>query len=192
MELGALFARKELDNNNILPVWHNITVDEIKQSYPLLADIVAVQSSDGMAVVVRRILETVNPDLIREKANAIGRLAELSGSIEYYVEANLENAKNEISTVREIATQAQKSIAILTRALKDIDRTGDVSEISMSLVKAEKLISDKLMYCVKCRAKTKKVANLQRLIGKNDRTFFMGYCVNCDTKLVKLGPKLQE
>jgi len=45
----------------ILPVWHNIDVDEIRRQSPTLADRVAAKSRDGLSQVVRDILRVVRP-----------------------------------------------------------------------------------------------------------------------------------
>src|SRR6266702_1001896 len=49
-ELGALIARSV----RILPIWHNITAEDVKEYSPILADIVAVNSLQGMDSVVQR------------------------------------------------------------------------------------------------------------------------------------------
>jgi TIR domain len=61
-ELDALFQRDTIDQKVILPVWHNISRDEVAQHSPLLADRVAVKSSDGLERVVGKILEIVSPE----------------------------------------------------------------------------------------------------------------------------------
>jgi len=45
----------------ILPVWHNIDVDEIRRQSPTLADRVAAKSRDGLEKVVQDVLCVVRP-----------------------------------------------------------------------------------------------------------------------------------
>jgi len=54
-ELNGLFSREVNGTKIILPVWHNITADEVRQFSPMLADRVAVQSSDGIDKLVEEI-----------------------------------------------------------------------------------------------------------------------------------------
>ena len=51
-ELDALFAREELGKKLILPVWHNVTIEQLRQHSPLLADRFATSSSKGLDKVV--------------------------------------------------------------------------------------------------------------------------------------------
>jgi hypothetical protein len=57
-ELKALFAQ-EADRNRILPILHNITVDEIKKHLPMLADRYAISSAKGMQTVVNRAMQVI-------------------------------------------------------------------------------------------------------------------------------------
>jgi TIR domain len=58
-ELDALVAREADGGKVILPVWHNISAAGIRQYSPILADRFAVSSSQGISIVVDRILEAV-------------------------------------------------------------------------------------------------------------------------------------
>jgi TIR domain len=51
-ELNALFGRETSGAKVILPVWHKIGADEIRLVSPMLADRVAVQSSEGIEKLV--------------------------------------------------------------------------------------------------------------------------------------------
>lgn len=59
-ELDALFSLEENGPRRILPIWHGVTQDEVVQSAPFLADRLAVDSNEGLGVVVERIVEAVN------------------------------------------------------------------------------------------------------------------------------------
>jgi hypothetical protein len=58
-ELDGLVAKEITSGKVILPVWHNITKEEVASYSPILADRLAVQSDKGMAHVVAQILAAV-------------------------------------------------------------------------------------------------------------------------------------
>jgi hypothetical protein len=58
-ELSALFALMRPGQRKVLPVWHDITADELRQYSPMVADLLAVRSSEGMDAVVSKILDAV-------------------------------------------------------------------------------------------------------------------------------------
>jgi cold shock CspA family protein len=66
-ELIALFSREDSEDKVVIPIWHQITKDEILSSFPLIADKLAVMSSDGMRNVIRRVFEVVKPRLVSQK-----------------------------------------------------------------------------------------------------------------------------
>jgi len=57
-ELNALFAQ-EAGENRILPILHDITVDEIKERFPILADRYMISSGQGMSFVVNKVLQAM-------------------------------------------------------------------------------------------------------------------------------------
>ncbi len=59
-ELDALTARQMAGEQNvILPVWHELGLDEIRSHSLLLADLVAAKSSDGVEAVADAIVRTL-------------------------------------------------------------------------------------------------------------------------------------
>src|SRR5262249_27016104 len=55
-ELGALAALGDAEGTNkILPIWHNLEHSDVAGRSPLLADLLAVRSSEGIATVADRI-----------------------------------------------------------------------------------------------------------------------------------------
>ena len=60
-ELGALLGKESVESQVVMPVWHGISVDEVREHSPLLADRVAAAWADGIDTVVARILEVVQP-----------------------------------------------------------------------------------------------------------------------------------
>jgi len=61
---------------SFLPIWHNITKEEVLASFPLLADKVAVKSEEGMSTVIHKIFEVIKPDRIAEEHYKEGLMLE--------------------------------------------------------------------------------------------------------------------
>lgn len=62
-ELNGLVAREMSGEDSvILPVWHNITLTEILEQSPPLADRKAVNSSEGIEIVCSELLKKLRPD----------------------------------------------------------------------------------------------------------------------------------
>jgi TIR domain. len=59
-ELGAILAREDAEEMDILPVLHNLTSENLKQSWPLLADKLTVSTNQGLDQVATQILNVVN------------------------------------------------------------------------------------------------------------------------------------
>lgn len=58
-ELNALFAQ-ETGQYRILPILHNITVDEIRKHFPILADRYTVSSEKGMDFIINKVLQAMS------------------------------------------------------------------------------------------------------------------------------------
>lgn len=61
-ELDGLVTREVGGVKVILPVWHNITAEEIRSYSPTLADRLAASSDEGLEKVITKILEVVTAD----------------------------------------------------------------------------------------------------------------------------------
>ena len=74
-ELRGLTAREISEGKVILPVWHNVTHDDILQFSPPLADKLAVKA-DGLrpAKIAVAIIEAVRPDIFRRILRRISHL----------------------------------------------------------------------------------------------------------------------
>lgn len=70
-ELDGLAVREVSGEKVILPVWHNITADQVRRYSPILADRIAVSSSRGLEHVVAELLRAMRPHL--EKVGDKGR-----------------------------------------------------------------------------------------------------------------------
>ncbi len=58
-ELNGLAGREVAGEKVILPVWHGVTVDDVRQFSPTLADRVAVSTERGLPAVVDRLIEAI-------------------------------------------------------------------------------------------------------------------------------------
>lgn len=61
-ELDGLVARQNASGGNvILPVWHNVTKDDVLRYSPSLADKIGARSTDGLEAVVTQLLQAIHP-----------------------------------------------------------------------------------------------------------------------------------
>lgn len=61
-ELDGLAAREAKGDKVILPIWHNVSRDDVEKYSPILADRKATSTSEGLDKVVERIIEVVRPE----------------------------------------------------------------------------------------------------------------------------------
>lgn len=61
-ELNGLAGREVNGKKVLLPIWHKITVDEVRSYSPMLADRVAVRSDEGVDAMVAGIMEVLKAD----------------------------------------------------------------------------------------------------------------------------------
>ncbi len=58
-ELDGLMSREIAGAKVIFPVWHNISLEEVRSRSPMLSGLVAAKSSEGMEVVVKKLREAM-------------------------------------------------------------------------------------------------------------------------------------
>jgi predicted nucleotide-binding protein len=93
-ELDALVARETGEGQPVLlPVWHNVTAQDVARFSPILADRLAVSTEQGVGAVAKAIAEAV---LIKEK----GESQSVADRLESVVE-RLERLERAIPTARE-------------------------------------------------------------------------------------------
>ena len=56
-ELNGLFAKMKSGERRILPVWHGLSAEEVYKYSPMLSDLFAANSTEGVEVVAKRVLE---------------------------------------------------------------------------------------------------------------------------------------
>jgi hypothetical protein len=60
-EVNGLMSRETNGKRVILPVWHKVTREEVRQFSPILADRLAVDSSEGLETVTAKLLQVLRP-----------------------------------------------------------------------------------------------------------------------------------
>ena len=63
IELNALFARAIEESSIILPVWHQISANEIIKLLPTMADRFATRTEDGLDHVTADLIKAINPKI---------------------------------------------------------------------------------------------------------------------------------
>ncbi len=59
-ELDAIFSIMKAEDRRILPVWYNLSAEEVKGYSPLLSDLLAANASDGVESVAKQVLDAIN------------------------------------------------------------------------------------------------------------------------------------
>jgi len=62
LELDGLFTVAPAVSKNILPIWHNVTFDEVRRNSPILAQKFALRTDQGLEVVVQGVLKVLAAD----------------------------------------------------------------------------------------------------------------------------------
>ncbi len=62
--MNGLFAREMDGHKVILPVWHQLSRTDVLNAMPIMADKVALQSSEGVAAVAKSLVEVIRPELL--------------------------------------------------------------------------------------------------------------------------------
>lgn len=61
-ELSALFAREEQSKKVILPIWLDLSAEQVKELFPLLIDRKAIHSNSGLDNIVNELLAVIEPE----------------------------------------------------------------------------------------------------------------------------------
>ncbi|HEX6900095.1 MAG TPA: toll/interleukin-1 receptor domain-containing protein [Thermoanaerobaculia bacterium] len=59
-ELHGLFARDRLSSKVLIPVWHEIDEENLLSTYPILADRMALKTSEGIDQLAEAIIKSIN------------------------------------------------------------------------------------------------------------------------------------
>lgn len=104
-ELNGLVAREIDEGRVILPIWHGITKQDVKQFSPPLADKIAIKTADTTAQDVSiQLLKETRPDLYAKHPRAhLERLA--SGEAVQELQRQIELAQEELAAAHEELAQ---------------------------------------------------------------------------------------
>jgi hypothetical protein len=69
-ELNGLFAREMDGRKVILPIWHQLSRADVLKVLPIMADKVALQSSDGVVSVAKSLVEVIRPELLAVQSSS--------------------------------------------------------------------------------------------------------------------------
>lgn len=132
-ELDGLIERESKDGEKIvLPVWHDITVDAIREISPALADKVGVSTTIGIAEVADKITDVVRPsiDLITLNRNTSITEPILNSIYFYSSEDYLGRLIIRFLTHYKVYDESQKNLdKLLKTAKEDISKFGVNSNI---------------------------------------------------------------
>ena len=115
-ELDGLAAREVPGKKVILPVWHNITVDEIREYSPTLADRIAALSERGLEYVVEELLRVITPTSGPVRPP---RHASLHGSMPETATSSPPDLVNEIDYLVKRIVELDAQILNLEKTLRD-------------------------------------------------------------------------
>jgi hypothetical protein len=94
-ELNGLFAREVEGKKVILPVWHNVSKVDVLRYSPILADMKAVKSVEGVKEIARQIIEVVKPELLRTQ-ETISRAARIAARLQEDIRATDDRLRAEV------------------------------------------------------------------------------------------------
>jgi hypothetical protein len=69
-ELNGLFASEMDGRKVILPIWHQLSRADVLKVLPIMADKVALQSSDGVVSVAKSLVEVIHPELLAVQSSS--------------------------------------------------------------------------------------------------------------------------
>jgi CheY-like chemotaxis protein len=64
-ELDTLVSKEQTEERLILPIWLDLTFEDVRQFAPMLADRVAARSQEGIEAIVQKVVAVIRPDLLR-------------------------------------------------------------------------------------------------------------------------------
>lgn len=122
-ELAGLFAHENNLGQVILPVWHNITQQEVESFSPILADRFGVSTAEGLNTVIREILRVVRPEDSKDKGfKKNGNSQEKSLKTAY---ENLQELSKEFKWISELSEIAKSFDRALKHIFAEILKTKD-------------------------------------------------------------------
>ncbi len=136
-ELEGL-AAKELEGQKvILPIWHKVDAKFVRSKSPILANVVAASTDEGIAAIVEKVLAVIRPNITKETASSRqpaksytqneakqSAKSDLQTNIEWLQFIDEDGIKEAIKTM-DFKAMKQMFVDVLDAiALFDIDGTG--------------------------------------------------------------------
>jgi hypothetical protein len=95
-ELDALTARETKEKKIILPIWHNISIREVRKYSPMLADRFAIDSAIGVQETVQQLMLVIKDNTTSLRRNEVKAMKQLDADNEQLVTA-LEQIKRSLA-----------------------------------------------------------------------------------------------
>lgn len=80
-EIRGLNARLTAGMGKILPIWHEVTPEDVLNYSPSLGDLLAGNTSESLDTLAMKIVRAINPDLYRAILRKMARQVELSRAV---------------------------------------------------------------------------------------------------------------
>jgi hypothetical protein len=115
-ELNALFSRQVNGRDAILPIWHELTKEDILRYSPLVSDLKAAKSGDGLAVVARALAEVIRPAAFQfetsraDARNAAARMREQFRQLHPNLDCRVTLGPQELDPLKTIARPPEPGI----------------------------------------------------------------------------------
>ena len=138
-ELDGLAAREDGQQKVILPVWHEITREEICRYSPLLADRLAVSTGGGIKVVAQRIAQAISRARSGQASSRVHVAPPVAASADKVVQTNVatESGLDTFSTGTSAAASISAGLIAIALAIYKYGGLGFVSALlSLSLCAA--------------------------------------------------------
>jgi uncharacterized protein YuzE/uncharacterized protein with HEPN domain len=122
-ELDGLTARQIAGEENvILPVWHDVGIDEVREYSAPLADLVAARSASGVATVAENILRVLNRLAAGDRPQAaLSGKASTGGSIAGFADATEgRRARQRQQNDAQVPAAAERLVAALSDTDEDV------------------------------------------------------------------------
>lgn len=147
-ELNAYFSIDSKEAKRILPVWYNVTYDEVKEYSPILVDRAAAKSEDGVNVIINKVKKRLKinfeetskenktkEELFKEEIswNSITQYTKhkfgILGISEYWQAALIDDLRenSKIKSIKDVDDSVEKAIiavAAYVRERPDMFQTG--------------------------------------------------------------------
>lgn len=121
-ELGALTARETNNKKIILPVWHNISVHEIRKHSPMLADRYAVNSIAGIEKTVEHLFIEIKKYKLKQRRKNVDSFIHRNLSVE-----ELEQITSELKKIKySLSVKETELTAVLAQA-DEVAHTDDLT-----------------------------------------------------------------